>query len=369
MPASSPIPALDPAPIPGPPWLFHVLWVFTFLIHVLFMNAVLGGSVVATLSLLFRKGEPGRRTASFLVEVNTWAISLAITFGIAPLLFLQVIYGRLFYTATILVAAHWLGLLVLLTAAYYLNYVAKYRFRAGKGATAAVASTAVLLLAIAAIQVAVSLLHQQPSRWASALGDPWAAFADRAFLPRWLHFVLAAVTLAAVLVAWLAVRNPDAAPEDADRADRARWGIKLALGATAAQLLVGFWLVGALPGPVLRGFMRGGAATMVPFTLAVVLGFGLLLVLARTVDPLAQRKLVRHALELFGLATILMLVTRHQLREVTLAAEGVTGAPAVAPQWSVLALFLVVLVLCVALSVWALVRMAKDRPGAGEEAA
>ncbi len=44
------IPALDPAPLPGPPWLFHVLWVLTFLIHLLFVNTVLGGSLLAALA-------------------------------------------------------------------------------------------------------------------------------------------------------------------------------------------------------------------------------------------------------------------------------------------------------------------------------
>ena len=42
------IPGLDPAPIPGPPWLFTVLWVVTFLIHLILMNAALGGSGVRT---------------------------------------------------------------------------------------------------------------------------------------------------------------------------------------------------------------------------------------------------------------------------------------------------------------------------------
>src|SRR3989304_5452913 len=96
------IPALDPAPLPGPPWLFHVLWVITFLIHLVFVNAVLGGSLLAALVGGPRPG--GRETQVFFVGVNSWAISFAVTFGIAPLLFMQVLFGRFFYTATILVA-------------------------------------------------------------------------------------------------------------------------------------------------------------------------------------------------------------------------------------------------------------------------
>ena len=47
------IPALDPAPLPGPPWLFHLLWVLTFVIHLLFVNMVLGGSLLAAALLVF----------------------------------------------------------------------------------------------------------------------------------------------------------------------------------------------------------------------------------------------------------------------------------------------------------------------------
>ncbi len=193
------IPALDPAPLPGPPWLFHVLWVVTFLIHLLLVNAVLGGSLLAALA---GGSKPGRReTAVFFVEVNSWAISFAITFGIAPLLFIQVLLGRFFYTATILLAWAWLGMLGLLTVAYYLNYLAKFRLRAGRHAGIILILEALCFLAIAAIQVTVNLLHLQPDRWEKVAEGASAALADPTFLPRFLHFVLAALAMAGVLVA------------------------------------------------------------------------------------------------------------------------------------------------------------------------
>ena len=40
------IPAIDPAPLPGPPWLFHALWLVTFLVHLVFVNMVMGGMMV-----------------------------------------------------------------------------------------------------------------------------------------------------------------------------------------------------------------------------------------------------------------------------------------------------------------------------------
>jgi hypothetical protein len=64
-----------------------------------------------------------------------------------------------------------------------------------------------------------------------------------------------------------------------------------------------------------------------------------------------------------------MVLTRHQLRTVYLAPARAGEQLQLATQWGPLALFLGVFVLCVALTVYALVKAAKDRPQAGEDAA
>lgn len=365
--SDAPIPALDPAPLPGPPWLFHVLWVVTFLLHLLFVNAVLGGALLGAAASW--AGEKQRRTASFFAELNSWAISLAITFGIAPLLFMQVLYGRFFYTATVLVAWGWLSMLGLLTVAYYLNYVVKARLRAGGSAPVLYTVEALLFVAIAAIQVAVNLLHMQPGRWAEVSRQAWGVLSDPAFLPRTLHFVLAAVSVAGLVLArWMLRRAAAGEPAEALRSPAA-FGVKAALWATVLQVVDGFWLLLALPQPVMKGLMRGGAATMVPLTLSILAGLGLLVVLSQVRDPLEDGKKVRHALEMVLGAVILMVVTRHQVRSLYLAVAGPQPQPAVATQWGAFALFLACFLLCLGLSAWAVVRAMKDRPGPGEEAA
>lgn len=361
------IPALDPAPLPGPVWLFHVLWVVTFLMHILLVNAVLGGSLLAALA---GAGKPGRReTAVLLTDVNTWAIPFAITFGIAPLLFMQVLLGRFFYTATILVAWLWFGMLGLLIVAYYVNYVAKHRLHAGRGAGLALGVEALCFLAIAAIQVTVNLLHLQPGRWEAVAGEAWAAAGDPAFWPRWLHFVLAAVTMSGALVAWVAGRRTARGGDAAACDGMARYGVRAALLATSLQLVGGFWLLLTLPRDVMVAFMRGGVATMLPLGLSVLIGVVLLVVLAQITDPLAQPGKLRLAAELIVGAIVLMVVVRHQLRGFYLAPARASELVAVAPQWSVAALFFIVFVLGVGLTVWALVRAARDRAGEGEQAA
>lgn len=370
MASSELIPAVDPMPVPGPLWLFHVLWVVTFLLHILLVNAVLGGSLIAAWAGTARPA--ARRVVDLLLNINTWAIPLSITFGIAPLLFVQVVLGRFFYTAALLVPWWWLGLLGLLMVGYYLNYLAKWRLAKGERVRHWLVLQAACFLLVAFIQVVVNLLHMQPERWQAVANSTLTALADPTLAPRFLHFLLAALAMVGGVVAWVAVRWAAGGAPGAEKAEldaMARIGVKFALYATLLQLVDGFWLLFALPEEVLKGFMRAGPAAMAPLTVGIVAGVLLLVVLAQVHDPLAQGGKVRLALELVVGAAAVMVLTRHQLREVYLAPARATEELATAPPWGLIVLFLVVFVAGVATTVYAMVRAASDRAAAGEQAA
>ena len=79
------------------------------------MNLTLGGTLLAVISHLSgggRRDDSRTALAGRLMAVNTYGISLTITTGVAPLLFIQVLYQQFFYTATILIGWVWFGLLV-----------------------------------------------------------------------------------------------------------------------------------------------------------------------------------------------------------------------------------------------------------------
>ena len=98
-----PVPAPDPVPQPAPAWILWGLLVFTFMLHLLAMNFVVGGSVIGAVSArLGRRGNRPHHTAlvKWLTHAMPIALSATITFGVAPLLFLQVLYGRLFFTSS-----------------------------------------------------------------------------------------------------------------------------------------------------------------------------------------------------------------------------------------------------------------------------
>ena len=108
---------------------------------------------------------------------------------------------------------------------------------------------------------------------------------------------------------------------------------------------------------------------MVPLTLSVLLGFGLLMLLAQVSNPLAEAKKARHVTELILGAILLMTVTRHQVRGLYLAVSGATGQPVIAPQWGIFFVFLATFVLCIGLVIFAVIKAVQDRPTKPEDLA
>ena len=367
------IPGVDPLPLPAPAWLFHVLLVFTFFLHALFMNLTLGGTILAAVGRLRAGSDADDHRgvlADRLVGINTYGISLTITTGIAPLLFIQLIYQQYFYTATILIGWVWLGFLVMLMAGYYAVYVYKFRGapKRGRGGGGWLVLAAAMFLLIAMVHVAVNLIHAQPDKWAALAENPLAILADPAYWPRLLHFVLAGIGMSGLVIAWWAVRRARAGHDVELNSRIARFGWRWALWTTLAQVVDGVLLLFVLPREVLLGLMRGGGATLVPLGAGMALGVGLLMMLSRVSDPTEKPALVGGTLAAMLLTIAVMSITRHQVRALYLEPMTSGFELASTPQWGNFALFALLLVAGLGV-VGYMVRSALRNPARGAEAA
>ena len=102
------IPNPDPVGLPAPAWLLQVLLLLTFVLHLLAMNFLVGG--VVFMGLAFRRGKKSPFFATLgdrLSKALPPTMAMTITLGIAPLLFLQVLYGQAYYTTSALIAWLW----------------------------------------------------------------------------------------------------------------------------------------------------------------------------------------------------------------------------------------------------------------------
>jgi hypothetical protein len=134
------------------------------------------------------------------------------------------------------------------------------------------------------------------------------------------------------------------------------------------QVVDGFVLLGVLPKDVLIGVMTGGVATLGPLTLSILLGIGLVVMLARGLDPVQHRSLVTATLAAMTLTIAIMSITRHQVRVLYLAPATEPYQLQVVPQWGNFTLFVVLLVLGLA-TVAYMVKRVLTEPATGDEAA
>ena len=93
------IPTPDALPLAWP-WLKAML-IPCFVAHLLFMNALVGSSLIGWVQT-WRPEGPGQEAVRGIAGRIPFYMAFAINFGVAALLFLQVLYGNFFYTSSIL---------------------------------------------------------------------------------------------------------------------------------------------------------------------------------------------------------------------------------------------------------------------------
>ena len=157
---------------PRPTAFYLLRGLSTFALHQALMHYVLAGSVYVTWATLFPgSGPTPRRQQPLAAALTDWMpfmLSAAITAGVAPLLFVQVLYPREFYTANSLLGWRWMVVIPVLVAAFYLLYLLKSPIldRWPKAARCSVACTvSACFLFVGFCWTANHLLANQPSAW------------------------------------------------------------------------------------------------------------------------------------------------------------------------------------------------------------
>ncbi|NIC43586.1 hypothetical protein [Aquabacterium sp. A08] len=112
----------DPAGLPSHPLVFLLLGVLTFALHMAAVQVMLGAGAL-TLRGAFSHDAQWRRLAQAMLTTSKIAVSVAIVLGVAPLLFVQVVYDPFWYTSNVLSAWWVIGFIVVLIAGYLAMYL------------------------------------------------------------------------------------------------------------------------------------------------------------------------------------------------------------------------------------------------------
>lgn len=330
------------------PILVHWAWidvmlVLTFTIHILFMNALFGGGVIALVNSV-GTGEPTARNVSRKLPT---ILALTINFGVSPLLFLQTNYGHLDYSGSVLMGGWWLAVIPLLLLAYYSLYIYDFRYdtlRAGRPISLVLALMFLFYVAFMFSNNMTIMLR--PQIWVEYFtGESGIVLnlKDKVLYPRFLHFMTAALAVGGLFIALLGRWHK--------RDEFIKTGMKWFVRVTVLNIGVGLWFLMSLPREIMFMFL-GGHSVATATLLASICGAGGILYFG------AKRAVIPSTI-ITIVTVLLMVITRHFLRMFYLAPYFSVQDIPVVGQYSPLIMFLVSLMAVIGICTWVVTRYLK----------
>lgn len=304
----------DPMGVPSYPWIFQVLMVLLFALHIIFVNIAVGSAALSIYGFCKRKTDSWwGQLAGTLARVGTMCISYAILLGVAPLLFVQVIYDPMWYVSNSLSSVWVIAFIFIMMAGYGLGYVYYLNQSKGKGSGIAWVGLLSLLLLITAGMIIhlFSYISLQPEKWMQWYASNGVVNTSGSSIPtfqisRFLHFIIPSVAVTGIfmmLYAWYFSGRSDIKKEYLQWI--AEKGRSLASVFTMIQVVAGLWWILVVPGEF-RFYMN------IFFVLGVLLAVVLLIqfILAKK-NPI--RSAVHTALTAF-VTILVMSIARESLR-------------------------------------------------------
>jgi len=327
----------------APLWLVTSLHVITLTLHFMFMNFLVGGIIIVIWGKFNdRWNDP---TVRKMIKLFPTAMALTVTLGVAPLLFVQLVYHRQVYSASIVSGWFWLMIVAAVIVAYYLLYGVSFSKKAGATTKGWLLTVALIgLLYVGYTYSSVFSLAERPDLAMAAYSHNQTGVllnpdvAD--YLLRWLHMMIGAITVGGFFVGLLGRDNPPVQT----------LGRRFFLWGTVINALVGIAYL-LLLGDHLTPFMR--SAGIWYLTVGIVLALGTLHFYFRGRFAISGIVLL--------LAMVAMVLSRHYVRLVKLEGHWDPAAMPINPQWSVFTVFLLCFLLALAVVAYMVRSYFRDR--------
>ncbi|MCK5096786.1 MAG: hypothetical protein KAR45_01720, partial [Desulfobacteraceae bacterium] len=295
---------------------------------------MLGSSIIALTREFATKEGPDNLNKDLSLKLP-YTVAFTVNLGVAPLLFLQVLYGHFMYTSSILMAVYWLSIILIVMIAYYSLYIYDFKFDAlGQGRRIFIAIAVILLLIVAFIFTNNMTLMMQPEKWTRYFTNPYGTLLnlqEKMLIPRYLHFVVGSIAVGGLFqaVVWEFKRKK----KIADAKDAVHSGLNWFFGATIVQILIGIWFLLALPKDKMMLFLGNDILRTSLLTIGVVCALAALVFAAK-----------RNVWATLGaaLSTItIMVLIRDLLRMIWIKPFFSPASLKVVPEYSPMILFLI----------------------------
>jgi hypothetical protein len=237
------------------------------------MNMMVGTGIIAFVNH-FRDPEDSNPLCREISRKLPFVIAFTVNFGVAPLLFLQVLYGHFMYTSSVLMANFWLFIIALIITGYYLAYIYNYKYDSlGINRVFVTGFSVTALLLIGFLMSNNFTMLQRPDSWVRYFDNPTGTLlnlGDPTLFPRYLHFMTAAVAIGGLSIAlyyeYLHKRGDETAK---------RWvqhGCNWFGTATLVNFAFGLWFLGSLPDYVVNVKSFNGILIALFVVTVVILG-------------------------------------------------------------------------------------------------
>jgi len=334
-----------PDTLPAPAGIFYFLLILTLPLHLAMMNAMVGSSLIS-LYQHFKNDDKSNELSHLIAKFLPLVIAFAVNFGVAPLLFLQVIYGHFVYVSSILMGAFWIGIYVVLIIAYYASYLYDFKFKElGTSAVWILTIGVVIMLFIGFLFTNNMTLMLSPEKWTSYFVNKTGTIlntSEPTLVPRLLHFLIGAIAVGGVYVALLGKLIAKKDKELGEKAEST--GMKTFFYFTILQILSGIWFLLSIPREAMLVFMGKNMIATVIFTVALIFVLILLYV--------GYKKKTYLAATLVMVTIYLMVIMRDFLRTSYLQKFFTMDSLKVHTEISPIILFAVSLVLGIYLVYW-----------------
>jgi hypothetical protein len=178
--------------------LWLALYVLTIALHAVFVGYVVVGTGYA-LACAVRKQDDA--IAPQIRDRLPFMLGCGITAGVAPLLFLQLLYQRHFYSTNLVMGPRWGAVVPALIAGFYALYVAK---ASQKWRKPALALGTICFLFVAWSWTEMHLLMQDEAAWKTMYAAGSRLYGDAGVVPRLALWLGVFATAFAAVAAWTA---------------------------------------------------------------------------------------------------------------------------------------------------------------------
>ncbi len=246
------IPIDFPLALPASIFFLKFVLVSLFIIHILLVNAMIGGAFGSVFLRMLGGEDPfWSRLARDLLDTVTVNKSMAVVLGVGPLLAINLAYTRFFYPANNITAPYWLSIIWLVALAFLSLYVYKYTWdsqRYGMGFKYFWGILGCGILALVPLIFLTNInLMLYPDQWKNVAGFLDALWLPNV-LPRYLHFMNASFAITGFFVyGYFHFKGKGAGGDAAYFSRASRLGMKWALVATLLQTIFGTFNYATLP--------------------------------------------------------------------------------------------------------------------------